>query len=113
MSDQTSKGKGLLARWLQKLGIDKEVDMSVEERATYDKYRQILTGEATTVESLKKFMRAQVSIIEEKFGNASTEHDTYYKACIHVYLSLLRTIEAPEAEREALERHLVQLISNQ
>lgn len=85
-------------------------ELTPEERSDYDKYRLILTGEPVTIESLKNFMRIQVSLIESKFGEKGNENDTYYKACIHVYLSLLKAIEAPEAERKAAEVYLTQLI---
>ncbi len=81
-----------------------------DERKVYDRYRAVLTGEPVTLDSLKSFMRSQVSLIESKFGEAETKHDVYYKACIHVYLTLIKAIEAPLAEREALEKYLIQLI---
>jgi hypothetical protein len=108
-----SKGFNLLGAWMRKKGIEKEEDLSAEERSTYDGYRRILTGETVTIETLKTFMHSQVSAIESKFGEKDSTHDTYYKACLHIYLTLLRTIEAPEQQREALERHLTQLIEAQ
>lgn len=101
----------LLTRLLAKRGIDKIEDLSVEEKAIFDRYKVVLTGEAVSVASLKEFCKAQIAVIESRFAAPSTEHDVYFKACLHVYLNLLKAIEAPEAERESLEKYLTQLIA--
>ena len=103
----------LLDKWLIKAGIKNLEDASPEERVVYDNYRRVLSGETVTVEKIKDFCRSQLDLIENKFA-ASTEggNDAYLKACIHVYLNILKAIEAPEAERESLERHLTQIINS-
>ena len=95
------------------MGIFKEEDASIEEKAIIDKYKAVLTGKTISVESLKAFCQSQIRIIEEKFasGDNSLDKDSYLKASLHVYLNLLKAIDAPEQEREALERHLTQLVS--
>lgn len=101
----------LLSKLLGKRGIEKEEDLSIEEKVVFDKYKAILTGEAVSVQVIKDFCRLQIRIIEEKFASHGYHvDDTYLKACLHVYLNLLKTIEAPEAERESLELYLAQLI---
>lgn len=100
----------LLATLLAKRGISKETDLSPEEKAVFDNYRVILSGEVVTVEKLKEFCKTQIRTIEGIFAGPETKNDVYLKASLHVYLNLLKAIEAPEAEREALERHLTQLI---
>lgn len=103
----------LLSKLLQKRGIEKEEDLSVEEKIVFDRYKTILNGETVTVETLKTFCQGQIRLIEDKFATKSGEKDenVYLKACLHVYLNLLRAIDAPEAERESLERYLTQLIN--
>ncbi len=105
-----SKGFNLLARLLSKRGITKPEDLTPDESKVYDNYRRILTGETLTVETIKAFIQNQIRLLEEQFGKKETTHDAWHKASIHIYLTLLRAIEAPEKEREVLERHLVQII---
>lgn len=101
----------LLSKLLEKRGIEKIEDLSIEEKAVYDRYRVVLSGEAVTVEAIKEFCGAQVKIIEALFAGPPTQNDTYLKACLHVYLNILKAIESPEAERAAIEQHLTQLLS--
>ena len=102
----------ILSKLLTKWKIDKIEDLSQEERVVYDNYNKILSGKnEVTIDSLKEFMRAQIKIIEHKFADGETKNDLYFKACLHVYLNLLKVIEAPEAERESTELHLNQLLN--
>ena len=102
----------LLSRLLQKRGITKEEDLSLEEKKVFDSYKRVLTGEEMTVPVIKQFCQNQIKLIENKFAGPPSDHDLYLKASLHVYLNLLKTIEAPESERESLERYLVQLIES-
>lgn len=101
----------LLSKLLQKYGVEKEEDLSVEEKATFDNYKRVLSAETLTVETLKEFCKSQIRIIETKCADGITRPTDIQLAALHVYLNLLRAIEAPEAERESLERYLNQLIS--
>lgn len=103
----------ILSKFLAKRGIEKEEDLLPEEKVIFDKYKAVLSGELVTIPTLKAFMQAQIKTIEDKFASPgqSDKDDTYRKACLHVYLNLLKAIEAPEAERESLEKYLTQLIS--
>lgn len=101
--------------WIDKLlskrGIKNEEDLSIEERQTLQKYRSILSGEKISVENIKTFCQAQVNLIQTKFAdNPRIDDDVYLKACLHVYLNIIKAIEAPELEREILEKHLEQLV---
>lgn len=102
----------LLSKLLEKRGISKVEELSIEEKVVFDRYKVVLTGEAVTIDTLKEFCKAQIAIIEARFASPATEHDVYLKACLHVYLNLLKAIEAPQAERESLEKYLTQLISS-
>lgn len=103
----------LLDKWLQKVGVQKVEELSPEEKTVYDHYRHILSGDSVSVESIKAFCKAQIAIIEEKFANNTViMSDHYLKACLHVYLNLLKAIEAPEQERISLELHLTQLLND-
>ncbi len=100
----------LLPKFLQSKGIEKEEDLSVEEKEVFDRYKKVLSGELLTVEKIKEFCQQQVRVIESSC-DGKTPLTNLQQACLHVYLNILRAIEAPEAEREALERHLTQLIN--
>lgn len=100
----------LLSKLLQKKNIEKLDDLSVEERATFEHYQSILEKEIS-VQTIKEFCISQIKLIEGKFSdNPKTDDDPYLKACLHVYLNIIKTIEAPEQERKALEQHLTALI---
>lgn len=101
----------LISKLLEKRNITNIDELSTEEKATLEGYKTVLSGKLLTVEIIKKFCESQIKIIENKFAEGDMTHDVYHKACLHVYLNLLKVIEAPEAERESLERHLTQLIS--
>jgi len=100
----------LLQKLFKKRGIDKIEELSVEERETFDRYKLILDGREITVEKIEKFCRYQIERLEDRFSSGITPDDTYLKACLHVYLTLLKAIKAPEAERKALEAQLQALI---
>lgn len=99
-----------LSKLLEKRGINNVEDLTPEEQVVYERYKTILSGDSVTIDSLKDFCHAQIRIIEARFASPDDTHDIYLKACLHVYLNLLKAIEAPEAERESLEKHLTQLI---
>lgn len=100
----------LLSKLLDKRKITKVEELSSEERATFEHYKSILEKEVT-VASIKEFCLSQIKLIESKFAdNPKTDDDTYLKACLHIYLNIIRVIEAPETERKSLEKHLEDLI---
>lgn len=106
------KNKALISKLLEKRGIDKAEDLSPEEQATLQGWQSVLSGNLLTVDLIKTFCQNQVKVIETRFASSgNTGEDTYLKACLHVYLNLLKVIEGPEAERESLEKYLTQLIS--
>lgn len=103
----------LLDKLLDKKGIKNVDELSKEERAVYDNYKLTLTAKTVTVKDLEAFCRSQITLIEGKFAGAETKYDSYLKACLHVYLTLLKAIDAPKVERENLERYLIALIKEQ
>ena len=99
----------LLTKLLNKRGIEKEEDLSKEEKEVFDKYKLILNGELVTIDTLKEFCRSQINIIESKCDGV-TPLTNLQQASLHVYMNIIKAIEAPEAERASLERYLTQLI---
>lgn len=104
------KSTKVLNKLLDKRGIEKLEDLQPEEKATFEKWKLVLSGETVTVDTIKEFCQSQIRIIEDKCDGI-TPLTTLQQACIHVYRSLLRAIEAPEAERESLEKYLTQLVN--
>lgn len=104
------KSANVINKLLEKRGIEKVEDLSAEEQATYQKWRLILTGDSVTIDSLKEFCASQIKIIESKC-DGTNPLSLLQQASIHVYINLLKTIEAPEAERESLEKYLTQIVN--
>lgn len=101
----------LLDKLMEKRGIKRYEDLSADEKAVYDRQKLVLTGKTVTLKNLEDFCRSQISLIEDKFAAAETANDVYLKACLHVYLNLLKAIDAPKIERESMERYLISLIN--
>lgn len=99
----------IISKLLAFAGVKNEDELTGEELQTLQRYKVILKGEVT-VQSIKEFCQVQLKIIEGKFAGPDSTHDQYHKALMHIYLNLIRMIEAPEAEREKLEKHLEELI---
>lgn len=104
------KSTKTLTKLLEKRGIDKIEDLQPEERETFSKWKLILSGDSVTVDSLKEFCQSQIRIIESKCDGV-VPLTNLQQACIHVYVNLLKAIEAPEAERASLEKYLTQLVN--
>lgn len=103
--------QNILSKYLQKVGITNIQEATKEEQQVFERYKTILEGSEVTVEKIKEFCTSQIKIIEHRFAsNAKPEDDIYLKACLHIYLNILQVIEAPETERENLEKHLSSLI---
>lgn len=96
-----------LATWLAKKGVEREEDLTPEEKIVFQKYQLILSGELVTVDTLKAFCQSQIRIIESAC-NGKDPLTAIQQAGLHVYLTLLKAIDAPQAERESLERMLIQ-----
>jgi hypothetical protein len=100
----------ILDKYLSKKGIAKIDDLTPEEKEVFTRYERILKGENITVEMIKAFCQSQVKLIEGKIADGLNRPTDIQLASLHVYLNVLKAIEAPEAERESLERYLIQQI---
>lgn len=103
----------LITKLFEKKGIKTIADLKPDERAEYDRWQVIMDGAEITVQKIKAFCKAQVTILQEQFSSPenSDKKDAYLKASLHIYTTLLKVIEAPEKEKADLERHLVGLIN--
>lgn len=102
----------LLAKFLRKKGIESVKDLNPEEKATFERYQSILAKKDLSLDDLRQFIKARIDHIEMKWKDMNIEQSKkaelvpYYT----VYKTLLQAIEAPIAEREALEQILIQQI---
>lgn len=103
----------ILDKLLDKRGVKNIEELSKEERAIFDGYKRTLTGKTITIKDLEEFCRSQIRIIEGRFAGPDNRYDSYLKASLHVYLTLLQALEAPKVERENLERYLISMITEQ
>lgn len=99
----------ILSDWLNKRGVQKTEELTPEELTTYNHYKSVLSGETLSVETIKQFCQSQIRVIESKCDGV-TLLTPLQQASLHVYLNLLKAIEAPEAERATLEQHLTQIV---
>lgn len=97
----------ILPKWLAKRGIEKEEDLSPEEKVIFERYKLILSGDLVTIETLKAFCQNQLGIILSAC-DGKTSLSPIQQAGIHIYTNLIKAIDAPESERESLERMLEQ-----
>lgn len=105
----------LVARWLEKIGVkDPAKDLSVEEKATLETWKKILSGGEMSVDRIKQFCEYQISLIENQFRDpAKSDREKANLTMIHsVYSSIRTMIVSPAAERESLEKYLNTLINS-
>lgn len=101
-----------LANWLKKLGIKDLSELRPDERATFQKWKLILSKEKLTIEDYLEFAKAQVAKIEKAFGDIhlSQEQRTRLVDQHFVYKTLMNIYHAPKEEKERLEKKLDEMI---
>ena len=104
----------LLQQWLDKIGIKNVNDLKSHEKQTFDDWNLILTEGEMTVEKILQFCKSQKRLIEANYTNPdNTEKKDYIlKASLGTYNALISLLESPKAEREAVERDLIQKINS-
>jgi hypothetical protein len=104
--------KSLLQKLLKRKGIETLEELSTDERVVFDNYNKVLSKETLTIDDLRKFLEIQVSVIEGKWR----DHENTRKAELIPYHTcykvLLQAIDAPQAERKALEDYLNQQLES-
>lgn len=101
----------LLSKLFQKKGIKDVTELSGEEREVFENYQRVLSKEEMTMEDMRKFLEAQVSVIEGKWRDYNTPQSQKAELIPYhtVYRTFLQAIDAPQVEREQLEQYLMQL----
>lgn len=106
--------KGILAKLLQKRGIEAVDQLTPEEKQDFETWDKILSKEELTLEDVKQFCNSQLEVIKGKWSNLDTDTDRKKDLIPYfvVYSTLLQVIDSPKLARESLEISLQQLLNN-
>ncbi len=63
-----------------------------------------------TVATIQDFCKSQIAIVQSKCDGVKPLN-MLQQASLHIYTNILKAIEAPQAERESLERYLTQIVN--
>lgn len=110
--NRTARYVGLLARYLQRLGVQTSIELSPEERPTYDQWTELLTEEIT-LDTFTEFIRGQLAeqnhALREAVKNGNERAAEIAVARIENYEGLTSLVERRERSREELAEHIEQL----
>lgn len=100
----------ILEKLFKKRGIKSVTELSHEEKETYENYQRILAKKEMTLADVREFIAVRVASIEMRWQDQSVEAAKKAELIPYhtVYKILLNAIDAPVAEREALERILIE-----
>lgn len=101
----------LIDKVLEKRGLKPE-DLSPEEKQTIKDWQAILSGGTVTIEKLKEWCGYNLDAIEGQFKNLDNSPEKVQKLVLlhNVYKSLIGLMSNPQAERDALEKHLTAML---
>ena len=104
----------LLKQLLKKRGIENTTELNDEEKSDFDRWNQILSKGEINVEKILEFCKHQKQIIENQWSNLDNAAVKNERLVIQhtIYSKLIGVIESPASEREALEKHLQDMIKN-
>jgi len=102
----------LLTQLLEKRGFTKIEDLTLEEKADFDRWNESLNTEEVTVKAIEAFIRSQQSKVEDKLANSEIPKEQRLELLpyLSIYKALLGLIESPKVERELAEKSLEQLL---
>ena len=111
----------LLSKLLSKRGVDKEsldtkplFQGAPSEKEQFFQWEKILSGGDLTVDKIRDFCKDQIKAIEGQWKdlNNSKEKNERLILMHTVYSTIIKSIESPQAERESLEKYLINLINS-
>ncbi len=104
----------LLDKLLHKRGITSTDELAPEEKVTFENWKSVLSKKELTVSDIKDFCVNQLSMIESRWNDfaITSERKAELIPYFSIYKNLLTAIDSPKSVREALEKHLNQLIQN-
>lgn len=103
----------LLQKLLEKRHIKDISELSQDEAEQFDKWEAILSEGEITVDKIKRFCEVQLGVIEtqlKSFDNTPQKNERLI-IYFNIYKTLSNLINSPMAEREILEKYLLQLIN--
>ena len=104
----------LLSKYFEKKKID-VVNLTTEEKETFDSWESILAPGDLTVEKIAEFCGQQEKLIKAQLKNLdnSTEKNERLILLMTVWSAVQDLINAPDRERESMELFLQQLIDTE
>lgn len=105
----------LLEKLFNKRGIKDTSALNNSEKGTYDRWQRILSEGEITVDKIRDFCKAQISLIESKWRDLDNlpQKNERYIIMHTVYKTLIDAIDKPQKERENLEKYLQQLVDSE
>lgn len=102
----------LLVQLFEKRKIKGLEELQPQEKETFENWQRVLSTENVTVQVIQDFCENQVSIIERRWHDLGTDQSKKAELIPYhtVYKALLQAFQAPQTERENLEKYLNQLI---
>ena len=102
----------LLLRLLKKRKIENVEDLDKDEKADFDRWNRILSEGEISVEKIAEFCGNQIKLIEMQWKNLDNDIKKNERLIIShtIYSTLVNLIESPQAEKENLEKYLVELL---
>ena len=102
----------LLQSLFEKRGIKEIKDLSVEEKADFERWHGVLSKENLTIDDVKDFCLAQIETVEMRWRDLKLEQNKKAELIPYhtVYKLFLAAIDAPKVAREQAERELTELI---
>jgi len=103
----------LLTQLLEKRGFIKIEELTIEEKADFDRWNTTLNTEDITIENIELFIKSQQSKIEDKLTNQEIPKEQRLELLpyLSIYKALLGLIASPKVERELAEKSLQQLLN--
>jgi hypothetical protein len=109
----------LLTKWLEKRGVKSPDELdntpmpdgSPTELEVFNEYKAGLAKQDLTLEDLKNYCLAQISVIESKWADYSIDDSKKSQLIPYhtVYKTLINVIDGPVAVRTAMEKQLEKL----
>ena len=99
----------ILEKIFKKRGIESVDKLSREERETFQMYEHILAKKEMTLADMREFIGARIQQIESKWQDTNVEQSKKAELIPYhaVYKMLFQAIDAPQLERQALEKALL------
>ena len=95
---------------LNKLGL-KYDDLNAEEKATYKSWEEVFAGKEMGIKDIREFIQSAILQVEADLiqPDNSDKKDSFLKAQLRCYKTLLFFIDSPKQSREYLEVYLSSL----